>query len=57
MRDDGGLDDREIDEYVARGYIDGTDATILKKMNGNAQVAYLDALLDKKQAERDHPHL
>lgn len=57
MRDDGGLDDREIDEYVARGYIDGTDATILKKMNGNAQVAYLDALLEKKQAERDHPHL
>lgn len=57
MRDDGGLDDREIDEHVAKGYIDDTDAAILKKLNGNAQVAYLDALLDKRQAERDHPHL
>lgn len=57
MRDDGGLDNREIEDYVARGYIDDTDATILKKLNGTAQVAYLDALLDKKQAEKDHPHL
>lgn len=56
MRNDGGLDDNEIDKYVSRGVIDDTDAAILKKMDGDAQVAYLDALLAKKQNERrGHP--
>ncbi len=56
MRNDGGLSNNEIDEYVTRGYIDDTDAVILKKMSGDAQVAYLDALVDKKQADRDRGH-
>jgi hypothetical protein len=58
MRSDGGLDDNEIDKNVAKGILDDTDAAILKKMDGDAQVAYLDALLEKRQNERrDHPHL
>ena len=57
MRDDGGMDDKEIDEYVVRGYITEVDAALLKGMVGRAQVVYLEKLVEGKQNSREHPWL
>lgn len=57
MREDGGLDDREIDDLLARRLIKDVDATILRNMNGHAQNVYLEALVDEAQKSKEHPWL
>lgn len=57
MKDDGGMDDNEIDEYVARGYITDVEGDVLKGMVGHAQAVYLENLIEIKNSRRDHPWL
>lgn len=57
MRTDGGLDDNQVDRLVNKGVIKEVDGVILKKMDGPAQEAYLQALVDEANDRKDHPWL